>query len=1427
MQEQVRKKVRAAILQGTAFDAHVPPTAADKLPALDDYAVGSDEVSFSLSSETRSVLDEQDEEEGSNVNDISSMSAVEAYSKTMAAVFSEGSLLNQDPNDGTGKRAVSKMVLRSRGVAIRIIVSRQNHKLEVRAVSHWRAAMQRSCVLIESGIRRRQFALVDYSFNFIREYYKSKVALRCRIDRIEMELEVSHLRSVFLSWCGALAKNEVHECDWDCGFCGTRDEVLQHESTCPAMHAGTAWKAQTSISTRSALKAPNQTQFSSRAPRTPMSPRTDVSSELGSPSADDSEIQLELEFSRADKEIQLLTLYEGESERQHKDGSSISEAANTIVSPAASALLITMLLGKIATVDAKLANRITRDLVDPALVQPLSAGLDSLISAVACIKAHEIQPKCKGIEAEASQLFAKLVLKTLPERYSMALASKREGKGGAQGDTVTPAQEDYEERIMACALCDFVADQPNKLSLKKGDKVAVILTTASGWAYGTVKDPSGRFSKGWFPATFVSSPKVTALTLPVDSGDNLNEAEKLKQQKQMTEYLGTMRQFISHQMQKNDWQAVTRGELTNGATKAQTSNLESMPVSVVLTFDADFSIMFDDNVSLLFDSQIRSDVSYALKLHVSCVSVIFYREGSIVVGLVLRADESSERTGMQLALDLIRQVNLKHGEYKTTTTGGLAISAALQGPVAESLVTSMEANRHPWCFSQTSSKIQSYLRRLIQSKTDRCTTSQRCALLTASFEGWLSCAEARLIRRRKIWNAVLRWSNGSLCAAFANWKAGVAALKQTRHVAKKVIMRFFNRLLATAFQGWHAATSKTRHIKDRASNIIYRLSNRTSGMAFDRYSQQVNVQTALRKNATRTVLKLKNLKVARAFDSWVQALLGVKAQVQRQGSTLQAWMNLSEHRAFVVWQEHAQELKGLRSKAYKVVARLKMRCCVLALDTWIQSIESSKSQRAVLSRVLAKMLMRCVSVSFAKWEFIVISERSRRNKSVKVISRILNLRISKSFDLWRLKVKKFLRLRRTITKCSGQWHKSKLSSALRTWVASTSAVKDLEFKSRKAVKRWINQTLANGFGMWVSNVHKNLLLRGKSRGVVAKWMKQELWHAMDAWSELKRRSKRRKLKGLQCMQRWRKSALSTYYMCWALRTQQKGEIREMILRSAFKCSDDRIRTAFSCWSDAKKAATKGRLNSLSKGLSAHPTAMSVALDLDFDSTFASSNDRISFETQLQTDVCDALDIERERVSVLCHQKGSVVSEIVFGNPKGAQAFDSEHLALTLINLVGKPGSALGRTSLGKLMKKATLHGPICEEALRALMAAKNSEESNAEFSLGETEYRMLLPMLKVGQESHALLEEGTRKLDAQFNKLEDMRREKLKKILLGWKFKTSRGALTAWHKGALYRKKMRLLCRRILQRMFNSKMSQVEILKSHLAIKVYYNMQGQ
>jgi len=169
--------------------------------------------------------------------------------------------------------------------------------------------------------------------------------------------------------------------------------------------------------------------------------------------------------------------------------------------------------------------------------------------------------------------------------------------------------------------------------------------------------------------------------------------------------------------------------------------------------------------------------------------------------------------------------------------------------------------------------------------------------------------------------------------------------------------------------------------------------------------------------------------------------------------------------------------------------------------------------------------------------------------------------------------------------------------------------------------------------------------------------------------------------------RWLRQTVETAFLQWqgkAAEEKRAAQIMGKVMHRWMRGIMDKV---FSSWVHEKNTS--------------QPAAVSITLDMDYEASMGLLDRKAFFEKQLCDDISSALDIEKDRITVLCHQKGGIVSEIVFRNP------DAEQLAKRFIDVVGE---GRFRTGLGKLIKKATLHGPICNETIRAIVKAKTDDE---------------------------------------------------------------------------------------------------------------------
>ena len=110
-------------------------------------------------------------------------------------------------------------------------------------------------------------------------------------------------------------------------------------------------------------------------------------------------------------------------------------------------------------------------------------------------------------------------------------------------------------------------------------------------------------------------------------------------------------------------------------------------------------------------------------------------------------------------------------------------------------------------------------------------------------------------------------------------------------------------------------------------------------------------------------------------------------------------------------------------------------------------------------------------------------------------------------------------------------------------------------------------------------------------------------------------------------------------------------------------------------------------------------AIALRFDCNFDKTVAGTKERTQFNMQIQKDVSTALGIPEEAIEVLCHQRGSVIAEIILKkvNSEGTGTVRSAAaLADELAKQATDKNSSFRKKEVGKLAVGANIHGPIAQ-----------------------------------------------------------------------------------------------------------------------------------
>ena len=106
---------------------------------------------------------------------------------------------------------------------------------------------------------------------------------------------------------------------------------------------------------------------------------------------------------------------------------------------------------------------------------------------------------------------------------------------------------------------------------------------------------------------------------------------------------------------------------------------------------------------------------------------------------------------------------------------------------------------------------------------------------------------------------------------------------------------------------------------------------------------------------------------------------------------------------------------------------------------------------------------------------------------------------------------------------------------------------------------------------------------------------------------------------------------------------------------------------------------------------------------DYDETLLDPSSAADFERALQTDISGALDIDHNSIIVLCHRRGSIITEVVLC---GQQDKTPSCLANELVAMVRKArrGDVAAR-EVGRFVKDAKVQGPIARGVCAAVRGA--------------------------------------------------------------------------------------------------------------------------
>lgn len=128
------------------------------------------------------------------------------------------------------------------------------------------------------------------------------------------------------------------------------------------------------------------------------------------------------------------------------------------------------------------------------------------------------------------------------------------------------------------------------------------------------------------------------------------------------------------------------------------SDVLEYPFTIGLTINKEFEPIIDDSErKSFFESELRDNISNALQIPKSLVSVLSYHRGSIIAEVKLSSDIPNKvceqlRTGKMLAVELARQVEEQASIILEGSITSSIIAAEVHGPISEATVRAFRSS---------------------------------------------------------------------------------------------------------------------------------------------------------------------------------------------------------------------------------------------------------------------------------------------------------------------------------------------------------------------------------------------------------------------------------------------------------------------------------------------------------------------------------------------------------------------------------------------------------------------------------------------------------------------------------------------------------------------------------------------------------------
>jgi hypothetical protein len=473
-----------------------------------------------------------------------------------------------------------------------------------------------------------------------------------------------------------------------------------------------------------------------------------------------------------------------------------------------------------------------------------------------------------------------------------------------------------------------------------------------------------------------------------------------------------------------------------------------------------------------------------------------------------------------------------------------------------------------------------------------------------------------------------------------------------------------------------------------------------------------------------------------------QEQANVKKEVNRRldmcKKTVARMMHIQLANAFDQFLERVLDKKEREATCKKVIQRMLHMQTARSFDRFAEAVEQLKIQRAVVSRTISKWRTPLKEFGFNGWLDGVAEQKAEEAELAHELSK---------------------------QELASQLHEETQRGAEKT---KKEADRRLQV-CMQTVKRMFHIQLAMAFDSFRDRVTETKEKKATCKRMIHRMLHTNLAAAFDHFTQAVDELRSHHMLVQKTVARWQTPMKEVGFMLWLeymeiVKSEQQQEAQALAQQQLTEKYED----------------SESRYKDL-------PVAVAVKYDLDFDETHSNPEATSKFDLHVQEQVSSALGIPFTAVQVMCHQRGSVVAEVVLKTvemPGGdGDCRTPGMLAQELVDLVKERHSALCRKDLGKLaVKSVTIDGPIADPVCNLVTKAMQAR----------------------GNEWHQRLEDSSGVLSAQVSKVASRHLDHCKRVIQRLLHSQLATAFDSYHDRVLEVKERRESSKRIIYRMLHA-----------------------